>query len=184
MHELQRDNSNSQPTPRVGNLNRPRRDVVLSSIGSSQPTPQVGNLARHRHEVVPDSVGSRLGTQQKETGSTQTTTLRSRQPSRQSPSPLPNENSVLSKPPKRLWRTTIQTGEFIKLETEPDGQAHLETVRLSDDSSDEYQNPDDPEETDSETELDSEILDIAESAVSRRHDLPQAADNPRKTVRI
>ena len=67
---------------------------------------------------------------------------------------------------------------------EPDGQAHLETVRLSDDSSDEYQIPDDPEETDSETELDSETLDIAEGAASRRRDLPQAADNRGTRVRI
>ena len=67
---------------------------------------------------------------------------------------------------------------------EPDRQAHLETVRLSDDSSDAYHNPDNPEETDSETELDSETLDIAEGAASRRRDLPQAADNRRMTVRI
>ena len=67
---------------------------------------------------------------------------------------------------------------------EPDGEAHLETVPLSDDSSDEYQNPDDLEDTDSETELDSETLDIAEYAASRWRDLPQAADNRRTTVRI
>ena len=57
--------------------------------------------------------------------------------------------------------------EFIEPETEPDGQAHLETVCLSDDSSDEYQNPDNLEDTDSEMELDSETLDIAEGAASR-----------------
>ena len=67
---------------------------------------------------------------------------------------------------------------------EPDGQAHLETVHLSNDSRDEYQNPDDPEETDSETDPDSETLDIAEGAASRRRDLPHAADNRRMTVRI
>ena len=66
----------------------------------------------------------------------------------------------------------------------PAGQAHLETVRLCDDSSDEYQNQDDPEETYSETELDSETLDIGEGARSRRRDLPQAADNRRTIVRI
>ena len=58
-------------------------------------------------------------------------------------------------------------GNLSSPKTEPDGQAHLETVHLSDDSSDEYQNPDDPEETDSETELDSETLDIAAGAASR-----------------
>ena len=183
MRESQRTNSRSQPTPRVGNLNGRRRDVVPSSIGSSQPTPRVGNLVRRRRDVV-DSVGSGLGTQQNETGSSQTTTLRSRQPSRRSPSPLPNEDSVQSRPPKRPRRTTIQTREFIEPEKEPDEPAHLETVHLSDDSSDEYQNPDDPEEPDSVTELDSETLDLAEGAASRRCDWPQAADNRRTTVRI
>ena len=67
---------------------------------------------------------------------------------------------------------------------EPDGQAHREPGHLSDDSSDEYQNPEDPEETDSETELHSETLYIAEGAASRRRDLPQAADNRRTTLRI
>ena len=143
----------------------------------------MGNLVRRRRDVV-DSVGSGLGTQQNETGSSQTTTLRSRQPSRRSPSPSPNEDNVQSRPPKRPRRTTIQTGEFIERETEPEGQAHLETVRLSDHSSDEYQNPEDPEETDSETELDSETRDIGEGATSRRRDLPQAADNRQTTVRI
>ena len=184
MRESQRANSRSQPTSRVGNLNGHRRDVVPSSIGSSQPTPRVGNLARRRCYVVSDSVGSRLGTQQKETSSSQTMTLRSHQPSRRSTSPSPNENSVQSRPPKRSWRTTIQTGEFIEPETEPDGQAHLEKVHLRDNSSDEYQNPDDPEETDSETELYSETFHIAEGVGSRRHDLPQAADNRLTTVRI
>ena len=145
MREAQRTNSCSQPTPRVGNLNGRSCDVVPSSIGSSQPTPRVGNLERHRRDVVPDSVGSGLGTQQNKTGSSQMTTLPSRQPSRRSPSPSPNEDSVQSRPPKPPRRTTLQTREFIEPETEPDGQAHQETVRLSDDTSNEYQNPDDPE---------------------------------------
>ena len=38
-----------------------------------------------------------------------------------------------------------KTREFIEAEMETDGQPHLETVRLSDDRSDEYQNSDDPE---------------------------------------
>ena len=184
MHESQRANSHSQPTPQVSNLNGRRRDVVPSSIGSSQPTPRVGNLALRRLDVIPDSVGSRLGTQQTETGSSRATTLRSLQPSRWSPSPSPNENSEPTRPSHRPRRKTILAGEFIEPETEPDGQAHLETVRLSDDSSDEYQHPDDQEETDLGTELDSETLDIAEGAASRRRDLPQAADNRRRTVRI
>ena len=97
---------------------------------------------------------------------------------------MPNEDSVQSRPPKRPQRTTIQTREFFKPETESDRQTHLEMVNLSDDSSDKYQNPDDPEETDSETVLDSETLHIAEGAASRRRDLPQVADNRRTRVQI
>ena len=93
-------------------------------------------------------------------------------------------NSVQSRPPKRSRRTTIQTGEFIEPETEPDGQGHLEKVHLKSDSSDQYQNPDDPEETDSETEPYSDPFHIAEGVGSRRRDLPQAADNCQTTVRI
>jgi len=104
--------------------------------------------------------------------------------SRRSPSPAPDENSVLSRPPKRPGRTTIQTRAFIEPETEPDGQAHLEPVRLSDGSSDEYQNPDDNDEIDSETQVDSETLDIVEGGASGRRDLPQAAGICRTTVRI
>ena len=110
--------------------------------------------------------------------------LRSRQPSRRSPSLSPNKKSVPSRPPKCPRRTTIQIGELIEPETEPDGQAHLETVRLSNNSSDEYQNPDHPEDTDSETELDSETLDIAEGVASRWRDQPQAADTRWTTVQI
>ena len=183
MRESQGTNSRSQPTPRVGNLNGRRRDVVPSSLGSSQPTALVGNLVRRRRDVV-NSVGSGLGMQQKETGSSQTTTLRSCHLSRRSPSPSRNQDSVQSRPPKPPRRKTIQTREFIEPEMELDGQAHLETVRLSDDSSDEYQNLDDPEETDSETELHSETLDTAEGAASRQRNLPQAANNHRTTVRI
>jgi len=54
----------------------------------------------------------------------------------------------------------IQTRAVIEPETEPDGQAHLEPVCLTDDSIDEYPNPDDDDEIDSETEFDSETLNI------------------------
>ena len=84
----------------------------------------------------------------------------------------------------RPRRATIQTSKFIKHETEPDGRAHLETICLSGDSSHKYQKPDYAEETDSETQLDSETLDIAEGAPSWRCDLPHAANNCRIIVRI
>jgi hypothetical protein len=50
--------SSSKPTPRVGNLNGRRREIIPNPIGSSQPTPRLGNLSRRRRDVIPDSVGS------------------------------------------------------------------------------------------------------------------------------
>ena len=49
------------------------------------------------------------------------------------------------------------------IETEPDAQAPTETVRLSDDSSDEYQNSRRSDQTESETEPDTEDNDILDS---------------------
>ena len=44
----------------------------------------------------------------------------------------------------------------------------METVHLSDDSSDAYQNPGDADETESDTEPDTEALDIEEDTASAR----------------
>jgi len=126
--------ASSQPTPRVGNLNGRRRNVVPDTMASSQPAPRVGNLNMngHRRDVVPDPIGSRLGMQADESGSSQT--LLTHEPSRRSQSPGPGETGVLARPPKRPRRMTIQTRANIEPEAEPDGQGHLETVHLSDDS--------------------------------------------------
>jgi len=131
----------SQPSPRVGNLNGRRRNVVPDTMASSQPAPRVGNLNMNgrRRDVVPDPIGSGSGMQADESGSSQT--LLTHQPSRRSQSPGPGEPGVLAGPSKRPRRMTIQTGANIEPEAEPDGQGHLQTVHLSDDSSDEYQNP-------------------------------------------
>jgi len=51
----------------------------------------------------------------------------------------------------------------------------LETVHLSDDSSDAYQNLGDAEETESDTEPDTETLDIEEGTASARRHGSQAA---------
>jgi len=151
----------SQPTPRLGNLNGHRRDVVPDTMASSQPTPRVGNLNmnRRRRDVVPDPIGSGSGMQADQSGSSQT--LLTHQPSRQSQSPGPGETGVLARPPKRPRRTTIQTRANIEPEAEPDRQGHLETVPLSDDSSDEYHNPCKADETGSETEIDVDASDIS-----------------------
>jgi len=165
----------SQPTPRVGNLNGRRRNVVPDTMGSSQPAPRVGNLNMNgrRRDVVPDPIGSGSRMQADESGSSQT--LLTLQPSRRSQSPGPGETGVLARPPKCSRRTTIQTRANLEPEAEPDGQGHLETVHLSDDSSDEYQNPFNADETGSETEIDVDASDISEGTTSGRRHRSQAS---------
>jgi len=158
--------ASSQPTPRVGNLNGLRCNVVPDTMASSRPAPRVGNLNMdgRRCDVVPNPIGSRSGIQADESGSSQT--LLTHQPWRRSQSPGPGETGVLARPPKRPRRTTIQPRTNIEPEAEPDGHGHFETVHLSDDSSNEYQNPCNVEETGSETEIDIDAFDISEETTS------------------
>jgi len=160
----------SQPTPRVGNLNGRRRNVVPDTMASSQTAPRVGNLNMNgrRRDVVPDPIGSGSGMQADESGRSQA--LLTHQPSHRNQSPGLGETGVLARPPKQPRRTSIQTRANIEPEAEPNRQGHLETVHLSDDSSDEYQNPCNADETGSETEIDVDTSDISEGTTSgRRH---------------
>ena len=184
MWKLPRTNSRSQPTARVGKLKWGGRDIGPSFIASGQPLLRVGNLARRRCDVIPDSMGSGLRTLLNASGSSQTRTFPCSQTSPRSPSPSPNQNSVQSKPPKRPRRRTIQTREFIKPTKEPDGQALQETVYFSVHSSEEYQSPYNPVETDSESDIDRETLNIAKDTASRRCELPLAANKSWMTLRI
>jgi len=160
--------ASSQPTPRVGNLNRRRRNVVPDTMASSEPAPRVGNLNMNgrRRDVVPNPIGSGSGMQTDQFGSSQT--LPTHLSSRRSQSPGPGETSVLARQPQRPRRTTIETRANIEPEAEPDGQGHLETVHLSDDSCDVYQNPCNADITGSETEIDVDPSDISERTTSGR----------------
>jgi len=144
-------------------------------MASSQPALRVGNLNINgpRHDVVPDPIGSRSGMQADESGSSQT--LLTHQPWRRSQSRGQGETGVLARLPKRPRRTTIQTRVNIEPQTEPNGQGHLETFHLSDDSSDEYQNPCNADETGSETEIGVDASDISEGTTSTRHHWSQAS---------
>jgi len=167
--------ASSQPTPRIGNVNGRRPNVGRDTMASSQPAPQVGNFNMNggRRDVVSDPIGSGSGMQAEESGSAQT--LLTHQPSRRSQSPGPGETGALARPPKCPRRTTIQTRVNFEPEAEPDGQGHLETVHLSEDSSDEYQNPCNADETGSETEIDVDAADISEGITSRRRHRSQAS---------
>ena len=111
---------------------------------------------------MPNPIGSRSGMQPNESGSSLLN-----QASHQSKSPAPSRTEVLATPPKRHKGTTIQTMVNIELKTEPNGQGHLETVHLSGDSSGEYQNPCNANETGSETKIDTQASDISVKTISR-----------------
>jgi len=139
----------SQPTPRVGNLSRRRRDVIPDFMGSNQPTSRGGNMKRRRGDVVPVDRLSRSVTQQTESGSSN-----SAESSGRNSSPPPIARRLLARPAKRLRSSTIETTAFTEPEMEADGQGYMEPVCLSDDSSDEYQisHPGDESELDTEPE--------------------------------
>ena len=130
----------------------------------SQPTPRVGNLSGCRRQVETDgirSASSRSGTQQTQSGGSPST-LPNERPSRVCPRP-PGVTGVLERPPKSPQRRTIQSTTYNYIETEPDAQAPTETVRLSDDSSDEYQNSRRADQTESDTEPDTEDNDMLDA---------------------
>jgi len=188
-------NSSSQPAPLVGNLNGHRRDIIPDSMGSSQPTPRVGNLSRRRRDVIPDSMGSnqatsrggnmngcrrevvpadrlsRSVTQQTESGSSNSV-----ESSGRNSSPPPIARGLLAQPAKRLQSSTIQTTAYTEPEMEADGQGHMEPVRLSDDSSDEYQMSHPGDETEPDTEPEGANLGGADETTPRRRRGPRLVE--------
>jgi len=163
-------NSSSQPPPQVGNPNGRRRNIIRDSMGLSQQTPRVGNLSRRRRDVIPDSMGSnqptsrggnmngrrcnvvpadrlsRSVTQQTECGSSSGAESLGR-----NSSPPPIARRLLAQPAKRLRSSTIQTTAYTEPEMEADGQGHMDPVRLSDASSDEYHMAHQGDETEPDT---------------------------------
>jgi len=130
----------------------------------SQPTPRVGNLNGRRRQVIPDGIRSarlRSGTQQKQSGSSPST-LPNEQPSHVRPTP-PNPTGALERPPNRPRRRTIQSTTYTDIETEPDPQVPTGTVHLSDDSSDECKDSRGSDQTESDPEPDAEDDDIPDA---------------------
>jgi len=117
-----------------------------------------------------------------ESGSSQT--LLMYPPSHRSQSPGSGANRVLAGLPKRPRRMTRQTTENIEPETESDRQRHLETVHLSDDGSDEYQNPCNADQTGSESEIDGDPRDISDGTTSGRRHTSQLSRRQRNGGRM
>jgi len=164
MPSQQHANSRSQPTPRVGNLNRRRRDAITDAMGSGR---------------------SRPGTQQNGSGSSTST------PSNPSPRPNPSPRDstrALGRPPKGPRRSIIQTTAYSEPDVEQDAQVDPETVRLSDDSSDEYQDSHISDETELDIEPDAECDATPDSTASgpphRSRTAGRQSNNRMTTVRI
>jgi len=141
----------------------------------SQPAPQVGNMYRCRRNAVPVDRGSGSGTQRTESGSSHSTrTLEAEsgsshgtQSSGRGSSPPQITRRLPSRPTKRPRRSTLQTTAYTEHLGETDASPQMETVRLSDNSSDEYQNSCRSDQTESDTEPDAEDNDILDDDTAR-----------------
>jgi len=136
-----------------------------------------------RHDVVPADRLSRSVTQQTESGSSN-----SAESSGRNSSPPPIARGLLTRPAKRLRSSTIQTTAYTEHEMEADGQGHMEPVRLSDDSSDEYHMSHPGNETEPDTEPEAANLGSADETTPRRRRGPRLVETHRnnrpRTVRI
>jgi len=172
----------SQPTPQVGNLSRRRRDVIPDSMRSNQPTSRGGNISGRRRDVVPADRLSRSVTQETTSVSSHSAELAGR-----NSSAPPIARGLLVRPAKRLRSSTIQTTAYTEPEMEADRQGHMEPVRLSDDSRDEYQRSHPGHEAEPDTEPEGANLGGGDETTPRRRRGPQLVEthgnNRPRTVR-
>jgi len=136
-----------------------------------------------RRDVVPADRLSRSVTQQTESGSSN-----SAESSGRNSSPPPIARRLLARRAKRLRSSTIQTTASTEPEMEADGQGHMEPVRLSNDSSDEYQMSHPGYEPEPDTEPEGANLGGADETTPRRRRGPRLVEthgnNRPRTVRI
>jgi len=164
----------------------------------SQPTSRVGNLERRRRNAIPPQRGSGSGTQRAESGSSHSTktlpaessSSHGTQSSSRSASPPQTTRRRTSRPMKRARRRTLQTTAYSEPEGEPDAQQQIATVHLSEESSDEYPNSRRSDETESDTEPDAEDNDVPDDDTGsgsrhRSHAAERRQANTRvSTVRV
>jgi len=139
--------------------------------------------------MAPDGIRSARswsGTQQNQSGS-RPSTLQNEQPSHVRPTP-PNATGPLEGPPKRPQRRKIQSTTYTDIEIEPDTQVPTETVRLSDDSSDVYEESHRSDQAESDTEPVAEDDDIPDATGAGLRHRSRTADkqtnNQVSTVRV
>jgi len=159
----------SQPTSRVGNLERRRRDAIPAQRGSGSGTQQTESGSFHNTRTLPAESGSARGTQSSGRSSCSPQTTRG---------PTP-------RPVKYATRRTLQTTAYSEPEGEPDTQQQIETVRLSDKSSDKYQNSRSSDPTESDTERNTEDKDVPDDDTgSGSHDQSQTADRQQANTQV
>lgn len=151
----------------------------------SQPTARVANQNRRRRDVVPVDKAARSGTQPTESGSTHGAHSGARKSS-----PPRIVRRLLARPAKRARRDTLHTVAYNDHEADQDedGQQITEIFHLSDDSSDEYQNSHISDQTELDTEPDTDENDNADDTRSITRHQSRAGEkrtnNRVSTVRI
>jgi len=100
----------------------------------------------------------------------------------------PNATGGLERRPKCPRRRTILSTTYTDFEPEPDAQVPTETVRLSDDSCDEYDDSGGSDEIESDTEADTEDNDIPDATEAglphRSRPATEQTNNLVSTVRV
>jgi len=137
-------NSLSQPAPRVGHMYGRSRNAVPVDRASGSETRRTEPGSSHSTRTLTAESGSSHGTQS----------------SGRSSSPPQIIRRLPLRPTKSPRRSTLQTTAYTEHLGETDAPPQIETVRLSDDSSNEYQNSRRSDQTESDTEPDAEDNDI------------------------
>jgi len=151
----------------------------------SQPTARVANQNRRRRDVEPVDKAARSGTQPTESGS-----INGPHSGARKSSPPQIVRRLLARPAKRARRDTLHTVAYNDHEAnqDEDGQQITEIFHLSDDSSDEYQNSHISDQTELNTEPDTDENDNADNTRSITRHQSRAGEkrtnNRVSTVRI
>jgi len=121
-----------------------RRNAALVDRGSGSGTARTESGSSHSTRTLAAESGTSHGTQSLGWSS----------------SPPQITRRLPSRPTKRPRRSTLQTTAYTEHLVETEAPLQIETVCLSDDSSDEYQNSHRSDQTESEIEPDTEDNDI------------------------
>ncbi|KAG0130074.1 hypothetical protein HOY82DRAFT_540387 [Tuber indicum] len=137
----------------------------------SQPVPQVDNRSGRRRDNGPRSEKVKSQSQRARTS---VASYSSQTSSRRNSSPPASTSPDRGRRAKRARKNTAHNTAHTELETEPDGQGHLEMVHLSDDSQDEFQDSRAPAGTESDGEIDLAETDITDSTRTLQRQSSQA----------